>query len=136
MLRRSAAVAVLGLFVGACSGNTPTNPTTTAPPAATTPPATTPEPAPEPSPPAPTLVSLLGIVVAQSRARLVNATVRVIDGPNANRAATTDGNGFFQIDGLEPGEATVSVVAANYLEARFLINLNGGGQVAFVLRPR
>jgi Carboxypeptidase regulatory-like domain len=85
---------VLALVIGAvaCGSKTPTAPT---------------------APPAPASYMLSGNVTS-SGTPVVGATVIVLDGPNANRRATTSAGGAFQLSGLQAGGFTASIAAADY----------------------
>jgi hypothetical protein len=123
-MRLALAVAVISIAVacGGENGGSPVNPTPTAP-----------------TPPAPTSLTLSGTIsesAPTSSTRIAGATVSVLDGPNAGRTATTDGNGIYRLDGLQSGNANVSANAPGYEEARGGISLTAGGSATLDLRLR
>ena len=101
-------------------------------------PSPTPNPAPSPSPtpaPAPTSVALTGTVtVTNTSVRLDGATIRILDGPNAGRTATTSGGGTYRFDGLTPGNANLSATAATWDESRAGVFIDGTNTLSFTIR--
>jgi Carboxypeptidase regulatory-like domain len=81
------------LLVGsaACSSKTPTAPTAAQP----------------------STFALSGNVTSGGTS-VVGATVTVVDGPNANRTATTSAGGGYQLTGLQAGGFTASIAAVDY----------------------
>jgi hypothetical protein len=109
----------------ACGSNAPTTPS----------PVPTPGPAPAPTPaPAPAEVSLKGVVTAQSGSKLLDATVTILDGPNALRFTKTSLSGEYLFNGLVPGNANVSVVKTGYEERRGGLFIDGTNTFDVVLR--
>lgn len=76
-------------------------------------------------PPAPTTASLSGRVETPSAVPVGGATVTVSDGSNAGRTSTTDGNGHYQLTGLQRGGFNVNVSATGHVTAGFSIDLVG-----------
>jgi hypothetical protein len=100
--------------VVACSSSSPTTPspgTTTVPP-----------------------VSLTGFITAQSGSQVLDATVTILDGPNALRFARTNFSGEYRFDGLVPGNANLSAVKNGYEERRGGLYIDGTSTLNFVLR--
>lgn len=112
MTRRLLACFVLILAGNACGGNSST-------PVA---------------PSAPQQWTLSGTVKdAATSAAIGTATVRVLDGPNANRTATTGLDGQFQIGGLLPGGFTISVSATDYATMTQPVTLTANQAVSVAL---
>jgi ribosomal protein S28E/S33 len=118
----------LCLFLIGCGGSTPTSPSVT--------PTPTPTPAPSPAPPpSPTTASLTGTVtVTGSTVRLSNVIVRVLDGPNAGRTATTDTQGAYRFDGLTIANMNLSASQAGWDEARAGVYVDGTNTLNFTIR--
>ena len=74
---------------------------------------------------APTTASLSGRVETPSSVPVGGATVTVSDGSNAGRTSTTDGNGSYQLTGLQRGGFNVNVSANGHVTAGFSIDLVG-----------
>jgi hypothetical protein len=66
-----------------------------------------------PTPPAPTTFALSGAVTSGGAA-IAGAVVLVVDGPNANKSATTGADGRFQFPVLQRSGFTVKVTASTY----------------------
>lgn len=101
-----AALAVSVLFGCGGGGSSPSGPST-------------PVPA-----PTPTVGSLAGTVTQNGGGAVAGATVTVLDGANAGRAATTNGSGQYRLDNLTSGNANVAA-AANGLETRSGVQVAG-----------
>jgi hypothetical protein len=88
------------------------------------------------TPSTPALVSLQGVVtvIAPGNEGIAGATVTILDGANAGRAATTDGIGLYRFEGLTAGNANLSARAAGFLEARTGAFINGRDAVHFYLQ--
>jgi len=97
------ALLVLALVASACTKDNPTNPS--------------PTPTPTPTP-TPSTVSLSGTVSAQAGGRVAGATVRFLDGANAGRSVTANGNGEYRFDGVTRGDANLGAAAPGYEENR------------------
>jgi hypothetical protein len=82
-------------------------------------------------PPAPTMVRLTGTVSFPAGERIPEATVTVLDGPNAGRSATTNTTGDYVLDGLTPGNANLSANATIYDEVRRGVLINGSNTLNF-----
>lgn len=94
-----------------------------------------PSPSPSPSPaPAPGTVSLAGSVSAQGGTRLAGVTVRILDGANADRSATTDAAGEYRFDGLTSANGNLSASASGYAEGRAGVFINGTNTLNFTLQ--
>jgi hypothetical protein len=99
---------------------------------ATTSPSSTPTPT-----PAATTLSLNGTVTDSTTASSISgATVRIADGPNVGKSATTDGSGNYSLTGLQPSGFTVNVSANNYASQSTGLTLTSNQTLAFRLnRP-
>lgn len=86
-----------------------------------------------PTPPVPTIVSLVGSVITRGGATLSGATVRIDDGPNAGKSATTNEHGEYRFDGLIAGNGNVSAVADGYDSVTTGINIDGRTPLNFNL---
>jgi hypothetical protein len=116
------AVIALILFVVGCGGSgSPTAPSSGG------------SPTPTPTP-TPTTVSLTGTVSAQSGGRISGATIRILDGVNANRTTTTNANGDYRFDGLTVGTGNLTANATGYEEGRGGTTMNGTNSLNFTLR--
>lgn len=100
---RPACLIGLVVIVGCagCNSKSPTSPT----------PVATPSPAPPaPQPPAVVTVTVAGVLTDAHSSRPVGgATVRI-----GSAQSSTDGNGYFSLGGVSPGDATITATAANY----------------------
>lgn len=106
MIRRALIVLSLVATAG-CGSSSPTSPT----PTSTTPPVSTPAPAPAPAPTV--TVTVAGVLTDANSSRAVGgATVRI-----GNNQSSTDGNGYFSIGGVTPGNVTITATASNYNNA-------------------
>lgn len=68
-----------------------------------------------------------------TNAALANATVTVLDGPNANRSTTTGTDGQFRLASLLPSGFTISVSATNYAPMTQPVTLNADRVVSVAL---
>jgi hypothetical protein len=84
------------------------------------------------APTTPATVSLLGTVSATGGARVQNATVKIIDGPNAGKTASTNASGEFTFTDLTVGNANVTANASIYDEAVLGTYINGTNRLDFV----
>ncbi len=113
---------VVLLNIVACGGSstTPTAPSST----------------PSPSTPASTATfTLTGLVIDDAAQVVVGATVTVLDGPNANRSALTDGTGRYSLTGLSTGGFSVRVRRDGYDDATKPVTLTSSTSVDFTI-PR
>jgi len=111
----------------ACGSTAPTTPSPV--------PSPSPTPVPTPAPPpAPTTVSLTGVITAQSGSKLLDATVTILDGPNAWRIARTNYSGEYRFDGLVPSNANLSAVKTGYEERRSGLYIDGTNTLNLILR--
>ena len=82
--------------------------------------------------PTPTAVNLTGAVTAGDVGAVSGATIKILDGTNANRTATTDSAGNYTFTGLTPGNANLSANASIYDEQRAGVFINGSNRLNFV----
>lgn len=95
---------VLAVLVSCNKDSSPTAPT---PPPPTTPP-------PTPPPPVIQNINVLGVVTDSNTGRPIGgARVRATSGSSSG-SATTDGNGFYQVNGLIAGQVTLNFEADRY----------------------
>jgi hypothetical protein len=115
-------VAVFLLAALACGGrNTTTSPTPT--------PSLTPTPS-------VTTFSLSGQVTDRTGGTGISgATVRIADGPNAGKSATTDASGNYSFIGLQQSGFTVTVSATNYASQAIGVTLTSNQTLPFRLNP-
>ena len=66
-----------------------------------------------------------------SRRGITNATVQVLDGPNAGRSASTDESGFYSLPALIQGSFTVRVTRSGYETAEATTTLAGDTPLDF-----
>jgi hypothetical protein len=67
---------------------------------------------------------------------VANATVTIVDGPDANRSAVTDASGNYTMDGLQHGGFMVRATAPGYAPQARSLNLNVPNQtLSFILSP-
>jgi Carboxypeptidase regulatory-like domain len=123
VMLKLACVFVILLVAVACGGGN----------SSTTSPSPTPTP---PTPPTATTFSLSGQVTDSTTGTGISgATVRIIDGPNAGKSATTDGSGHFSFTGLQPSGFTVIASANNYLSQSTGVILTSNQTTALRLSP-
>jgi hypothetical protein len=80
------------------------------------------------APPAATY-ALVGFVRDQRTSQaIVNATVAIADGPNANKSASTSSTGYYAIAPLTAGSFTIHVTASGYNAADVSVTLNANTQ--------
>ena len=75
-----------------------------------------------------------GVVSAQSGARLLDATVTILDGPNVLRNTKTNFSGDYRFDDLVPANANLSVTKNGYEERRGGLFIDGTNTLNFILR--
>src|SRR5690606_21654106 len=63
------------------------------------------------------------------------ATLRITDGANAGRTATTDGNGYYVFRDLTPGAVTLTIEASGYQAASDRVSVPTNGRHALHLQP-
>jgi hypothetical protein len=82
------------------------------------PPAPSPTPTSAPvttAPPAPTLFTLAGVLAdADSGRAIPSGDVQILDGPNAGKRSSTDGNGYYSIAGVVQSSFTAHASASGY----------------------
>jgi len=91
-----------------------------------------------PTPPTPTTWTLSGRVTETPPTQTIpiaGATVRVTDGPNANRSATTDSGGNYTLSNLQQSGFTVSVTADGYQPRSQGVDLTQNRTLNFELAP-
>ncbi len=69
-----------------------------------------------------------------SRRGITNATVQILDGPNAGRSASTDESGFYSLPALIQGSFTVRVTRSGYETAEVTTTLTGDTHLDFSMR--
>jgi carboxypeptidase family protein len=112
-------VALAAVLAASCGGNTPTPPTS--PPPVVVPPPT---------------FTLSGRVTSTATgAGISGATVRVIDGPNANRTTTTNSAGEYSLTGLLSSGMTVNASAPNYVPLSLGVTFTESQVMPFFLTP-
>ena len=80
--------------------------------------------------------TLTGVVRDAATGRgIEDAIVRSIDGPNANKGASTDENGYYQITDLLVGDLTINVTADDYVSADQDVVIDGNTRVDVTLNP-
>jgi hypothetical protein len=68
-----------------------------------------------PTPPPAAIFTVAGVVSEDpDRVPISGGVVQVVDGPNAGRSSTTDGNGYYSIPGLRTGSFTVRATKSGY----------------------
>lgn len=112
-------IGLIALLMVAC-GSSPTVPTTTQ------------TPAPAPAPVA-TFVLNGRVTDATTGASLSSASVRVADGPDAGRSATTDALGQYSFIGLQRAGFTVTASATNYGPVSQSVTLTSNQTLSFQL---
>lgn len=70
-----------------------------------------------------------------SRRGLANATVQVLDGPNAGRSASTDESGFYSLPALIQGSFAVRVTRSGYEPAEGSTAFSGDTRLDLFMRP-
>ena len=79
--------------------------------------------------------TLQGTVTSTSGTAIPNATVRVSDGVNAGRSATTSSNGSYSLTGLSTSGFTLSASATNFVSVGKPVTLTSSQTVDFQLTP-
>jgi hypothetical protein len=98
-LSKGAAVGASAIAASDCSPSKPDDTTTTTTTSTTSTTVVTTTVAPT--------FTLAGVVTDKSGKPVAGARVYVVDGPNANRSSTTDGNGYYSIPGIVAGSFTL-----------------------------
>jgi hypothetical protein len=101
----------------ACGGSSPAAPSTPA------------------APPAPTTFSLSGQVTSTAGGPISGATVRIGDGPNANRSTISDASGNYSLGALTSSGFTVFVSASNYGPQSLPVSLTTNQTMNVALTP-
>ncbi len=92
-------------------------------------------PPPATPPPEPTF-TLAGVVSDESTGRAIRgASVSVVDGANAGRESSTDGNGYYSIPDLSRGGFTVRAIADRYESRDTGITFEADTRLDLKLRP-
>jgi Carboxypeptidase regulatory-like domain/PKD domain len=78
---------------------------------------------------------LTGTVSSTGGQRIAGATVRVLDGVDAGKTATTNSNGEYRFDALTIANANFSATATNFTEDRRGTFINGTNTLNFTLAP-
>jgi hypothetical protein len=113
---RRLAVVLATVLAASCGSST----------APTTPPPVTPPPT----------FTLSGTVTSTATgAGISGATVRVIDGPNANRTTTTSSTGEYSLSGLLASGMTVNASATNYVAQSLAVTFTASQVMPFFLAP-
>jgi hypothetical protein len=82
----------------------------------------------------PAPVSLAGVISGQGGERVADATIQVVDGPNAGRTAYSNSTGDYRFDNLTAAAAaTVAVTAGGYQSAQKSAALVGSATLSFTL---
>jgi hypothetical protein len=116
------ATAVLALVAAACSDGAPTGPSTEGPgPRQTLLPEMT--------------ATLSGTVLSASGVPIEGATVRVLDGLSVGTAVTTDAAGQYRFERLPRTNTNFSATAANHVEDRRGVRVDGSATLDFMLEP-
>jgi hypothetical protein len=123
MPRPGRTLAPLLVAASVCGCGTPT---TTAPPGPSSPPIQS------PATPAFTLAGFVDD--ALSRKGVKGASVAISTGPNANRSAVTDGNGYYAITSLISDTFTVHATATGYIDTDKTVTLSSNTEVDFSLQ--
>jgi hypothetical protein len=100
-LSKGAAVGASAIAASGCDDKCPSQPSTTSTTTTSTTTATTTT--------VPATFTVAGVVADKSGKPVVGARVFVVDGPNANKSSTTDGNGYYSIPGIVAGSFTLRV---------------------------
>ena len=72
-------------------------------------------PAPSPTPAPVVTGTLSGVITSAAGGGVGGAVVRIVDGPNAGRTATADGNGRYELTGLTLSGFTIEVTAPDHV---------------------
>jgi hypothetical protein len=86
--------------------------------------------------PVQTTFTMAGVVSNKNTGRAIgNATVKVLDGPNANKTDDTDGNGYYSIPALVRGGFTARGSATGFVALDKAVGIDGDTRVDFQLTP-
>jgi Carboxypeptidase regulatory-like domain len=89
--------------------------------------------APTPAP-TQTTFTLSGQVTSSAGGAVSGATIRVVDGPNAGRSTSSDGNGTYSLTGLTQSGFTVNISATNYSATAIGVTLTSNQGGLWILR--
>jgi PKD repeat protein len=78
---------------------------------------------------------LTGTVSSSGGQRISGATVRVLDGADSGKTATTNSNGEYRFDSLTIANANFTATASGYQEDRRGTFVNGTNTLNFTLAP-
>lgn len=82
----------------------------------------------------PSPASLAGVVSGQGGERVANATIQILDGPNAGRTTYSNATGDYRFDNLTATTAAnVSIAASGYQPAQKSVTLTGSATLSFTL---
>lgn len=95
---------------------------------------TAPSPSPTPTP-TPTTFTLSGTVTSTTGAAISGATVRIEDGPDAGKSATTNASGNYSLASLRQAGFTVRASATNYHPDSKGVTLTSNLTLGFQLAP-
>jgi hypothetical protein len=82
-----------------------------------------------------TLVLSGQVTDSTAGAGISGATVRIADGPNVGKSATTDGSGNYSLPGLQPSGFTVNVSAHKYVSQSIGVTLTSNQMLSVRLNP-
>jgi hypothetical protein len=121
------AILLVAAVTGCHGSDPPASPTTPSPPA---------EPAPPPPPPpTPTRWALSGAITDAAAQTPVNgAKVEIVEGTNQGAAATTNAEGRYRFDSLEPGTFSIQVKAEGFENERRSVTLSSDQVVDVPIR--
>jgi hypothetical protein len=109
---RHTILAILCLLTVACGSSQPTSPSPT------------PNPNPNPTPsPTPQMFTLSGRITENAFSPVADATVAVMDGPNAGRTRTTDPLGSYRLADLVASTFTMTVSSSGFQTKSMTVNL-------------
>lgn len=85
---------------------------------------------------APPVFTLYGVVseVDSTTTKVAGASLQVVDGPNANKGTTTDGNGYYSIPGLLGSSFTLRATHSNYELTDNPVGLSGDKRLDFSMK--
>jgi hypothetical protein len=88
-----------------------------------------------PSAPPAVTIALTGTVSSAAGTPISNGQIRILDGPNSGRTATSSTSGTYRFDQLVAGNANLAATAPGFQENRQGIGLTGTHTLNFTLQP-
>lgn len=80
--------------------------------------------------------TLLGVVRQQdTSAPVTAAAIAIIDGANAGRSTSTDGNGYYSLGGMRAGTSTLQATRSGLMPTTRAVDMTGDQRLDFTMAP-